>query len=130
MSLQEILKGERDEAVAEAAFERNRAEQAMLRNQALRDEVRGLRRQLRELLGENHVLESSRESSSAQLAEQLRLAVDTNWRLERDRAHLARKAQQLEARVQDQAGELARLRARVRALQGQLRLISAQDSDF
>jgi regulator of replication initiation timing len=128
VSLQEILKGERDEAAAEAVFERNRADQAVLRNLALRDEVRGLRRQLRELLGENHALESNQDSGSAQLAEQLGLAVETNWRLERDRAHLARKAQELQARVQDQAGELARLRARVRALQGQLRLVSAENT--
>lgn len=125
MSLEEILRGERDEALAEVVSERARADQAALRNRALKDEVRGLRRRLREILGQNHALESVRDSASSQLAEQLRLAVDTNWRLERDRAHLARKSKRLEDRVHDQATELARLRARVRALQGQVRLLSA-----
>lgn len=125
MSLEQLLRGERDEARAEAQDERARAEQTALRNKALKDEVRGLRRQLRQLLGENHALETVRDTSAAQLSDQLRLAVDTNQRLERERAHLARKSKQLEDRVQDQAAELARLRARVRALQGQLRLLSS-----
>ncbi|MED5373556.1 MAG: hypothetical protein VX899_21240 [Myxococcota bacterium] len=120
--LLDILRQERDAALEEADFERSRAEQALLRNRSLREEVGALRRELRRIHGDQELQAAGAQATELQLSEQLKLATDTNWRLERDRQHLARKAHQLESRVQDQAAELSRLRARVRALQGQLRL--------
>ncbi len=102
---------ERDAALEEAAFERNRANAALERNKRLRTELTGLREELKDATGRE-----------ADLAERQRLAMDTNWRLEKQRARLEKKIVELRGEVTGLKSIRDRLDRRIRKLEGELRI--------
>lgn len=122
------LREERDAALQEAAFERGRAAQALSRNDVLRSEVGVLRERLKAALGgrtEEPQEEADPQAPSRrekELSERLRLAMDTNWRLERDRARLERRFAALQEEMVEERARGERLELKVRALEGELRL--------
>ena len=123
----DALRAERDAALHEAAFERGRASQALDRNEVLRHELGQLRERLKAALGAR--TEEPEESEAGaptrrerELAERLRLAMDTNWRLERDRGRLERQASSLQEQLNEERQRIERLEGKVRALEGELRL--------
>ncbi|MCP4809766.1 MAG: hypothetical protein GY913_25105 [Proteobacteria bacterium] len=119
-ALGDALKAERDAALEEAGFERTRAAQALRRNQELREQLQAVREQLAAHLGEED--RSTASLQERELADRLRLAMDTNWRLERIRARLEQKLVETTDRAEASDREVARLALRVKALEGQLKL--------
>lgn len=126
-ALIEALREERRAALDEASFERGRAAQALERNERLRTELAGLRERLNDALGgrtaepdapDDHA-PSRRERD---LAKRLRLAMDTNWRLERDRSRLESKLQESRVLLGEERERVGRLERKVLALEGELRL--------
>lgn len=116
-ALRALLQAERDAALREAAYERDRADRADRQNEALRDELTDLRKVLRALV----------ESPSAGvpadgLQERLQLAAETNWRLEQQAERLRERGRKASAQVTRLTEENQRLARRLRAMQGQLRL--------
>lgn len=119
-ALGDALKAERDAALEEAGFERTRAAQALRRNQELREQLQAVREQLAAHLGEED--RSTASLKEREFADRLRLAMDTNWRLERIRARLEQKLVETAERADASEREVARLALRVKALEGQLKL--------
>ena len=119
-ALAEALKAERDAALEEAEFERTRAAQALRRNQALREQLQAVRERLASHLGEEG--SSAASLKERELADRLRLAMDTNWRLERLRARLEARLVASDERAEAAEREVARLELRIKALEGQLKL--------
>jgi len=120
--LEEVLTGERDAALEEAAFERTRAGQALARNAKLREELQELREQLKEALRGGPVMPEDASGRETDLAERLRLAMDTNWRIEKQRARLEKKIVELRGEVAGLQSIRDRLERRVRKLEGELRM--------
>lgn len=121
--LEELLHKERDAALEEAEFERTRANSALARNKQLREELAALREELKTALraaGPSPGPDAS--AREGDLAERLKLAMDTNWRLEKQRARLEKKIAQLRGELTGHKGTASRLERKVRALEGQLRI--------
>ena len=121
------LREERNAALEEAAFERERAAKALERNERLRHELAKVRERLKEALGGNTAepdadTESAPTRRERDIAERLRLAMDTNWRLERDRARLERKLAEARSASEEERQRVGRLERKVLALEGELRL--------
>jgi len=128
------LEAERDAALQEASFQRERAERATSRIADMRDEADGLRRRVRALIESEQRLTSRAEAAEAALArrrdgpgeaertEQLRIALDSARRLQRERDRLRVRFTQVEAQRDAIEQESCRLQARVSALEGAQRI--------
>ena len=123
MKVEEVLVSERDAALEEAAFERRRADHALERNKKLREELAVLREDLKAaLLGASAEVPQGAEDREQDIAERLRLAMDTNWRLEKQRARLEKKVVELRGELSQLKSQRERLERRVRKLEGELRM--------
>lgn len=124
------LEGERDAALRQVEFERERAEHAIGRTEALRAEADQLRLRVRELIRDSQRTESRavaaentlarrRVSDDArELTEQLQLALDSSRRLARERDRLTARLKRIREERDALRSENERLAARVRALEG------------
>lgn len=120
--LVQALSAELDASRSAGRFDKERADRAEQRVRELQQELERVQTQLRQAL--------SRPSSSAtqpmprdELTQRLKLALDSNHRLERARGKEERKAVALQAQL-DECRELARRwEQRARALEGQLKLL-------
>ncbi|MCB9758715.1 MAG: hypothetical protein H6739_02650 [Alphaproteobacteria bacterium] len=125
--LLDAIMQERDAALDEARFERERAEQALKRNQTLRGDLTQLREQLRELLGRDGEAPPPAKEPDEDLAERLKLAMDTNWRLERGRVKLERQLEEARLSLNEEQERVKRLQRKLRALEGALRIAQRRD---
>ncbi len=128
------LEAERDAALQEASFQRERAERATSRIEDMGAEADGLRRGLRALIESEKRTASRAAAAEAALArrgvepgeaertEQLRITLDSARRLQRERDRLRVRFTEMEAQRNALEEESCRLRARVSALEGAQRL--------
>jgi hypothetical protein len=126
-ALFEALREERRAALDEASFERGRAAQALERNERLRTELASLRERLKDALGGRTAEPDDEDDPTPSrgerdLSERLRLAMDTNWRLERDRSRLEKKLHESRELLGEERERVGRLERKVLALEGELRL--------
>ncbi|MBK7756880.1 MAG: hypothetical protein IPI35_10875 [Deltaproteobacteria bacterium] len=117
--LVEELRRDRDAAIEEADYERQRAEIAAQRAETLRAETQRLRARVQELL------DRPAAAPSPEGDDRLRLALDSNRRLERLRTRLEAELAEVKTALTTEHETSERLRRRVRALEVQVRL--AQD---
>jgi len=117
--LVEELRRDRDAAIEEADYERQRAEIAAQRAETLRAETQRLRARVQELLDRPAAAPNSEGD------DRLRLALDSNRRLERLRTRLEAELAEVKTALTTEHETSERLRRRVRALEVQVRL--AQD---
>ncbi|MCB9743007.1 MAG: hypothetical protein H6741_02690 [Alphaproteobacteria bacterium] len=129
--LVEAVLAERDSALEEARFERQRAEQALARNETLRQELGEARDRLRQLIADEpaplgHLPPPPGQTplvrEEADLGDRLRLAMDTNRRLERVRVHLQEELDGARKALEAEQETVERLRRRLKAVEGQLRI--------
>ena len=128
------LEAERDAALEDATFQRERAERAASRLADVRGEADELRRRVRELIASEqrhasraeaaeHTLARRRgDGSEAELTEQLCIALDSARRLQREGERLRSRFTETRAQRDALEGECERLRARVQALEGAQRM--------
>ena len=121
------LREERNAALEEASFERERAVQALERNERLRHELASVRDRLKDALGgktaePDEGAEAPTTRRERDIAERLRLAMDTNWRMERDRSRMERKLTETRGVLAEERARVGRLERKVLALEGELRL--------
>lgn len=121
----DALLNERDAALEEAAFQRERANRALARVEKLNADLATLRRQLREAASAN----SGGAMDAAEvkdLEERLHLAVDTSRRLERDRVRMERELERSRGRLGEQKARGDRLERRLKAVEGALRMAESE----
>lgn len=114
------LERERDDAREELRFEQQRGELAMSRVEALRQDNAALREQLKALALAART--APRPPEEPDLAERLKLAIDSNRRLERDLARQERELEELRGQLREERELAQRLNRRIRALEGSLRM--------
>lgn len=124
-ALLDALTRERDSALDEALFERQRADQALQRHEVMRRELAELRERLRQALAAPPAAPPAPPAPSAEerdLTQRLHLAMDTIRRLERDRVRMEKELEESRSTLQGERDEIERLRRRLRALEGALRI--------
>lgn len=126
-ALLEAVMRERDSALEEAKFERLRADQAMQRYEVMRRELSELREHLRHALANSAqapepAAPAGPSAEERDLTQRLHLAMDTIRRLEKDRVRMERELEESRSTLTGERDEIERLRRRLRALEGALRI--------
>ena len=117
--LVQALSAELDAARSGARFEADRADRAEARTRELARELERVQQQLRAALAGP----SGAQISSGELTQRLKLALDSNHRLEQARGKQEREAVELAEHLKRCREVARRWEQRARALEGQLKLL-------
>lgn len=112
-----VFARERDDAREELAYERQRQELTLHRLEALRADNAALREQLKTALTAARGVKPAED-----LTERLKLAIDSNRRLERELARVERELEEARQTEREAVEQATRLNRRIRALEGSLRM--------
>ena len=119
--LVQALSAELDAARSAGRFQSERAERAEQRVRELQQELERVQTQLRQALSRPEPGDAVGVPSE-ELTQRLKLALDSNQRLERARGKEERRAVALEAQLQECREHARRWEQRARALEGRLKL--------